>query len=489
VALAFTVAVAAGWADSLNVLHGAPLWCPVGVAAACLLGSTASRTAKWWRTWGVGLAGTTTIVIAVARWWIRHSGLVLDKYPERFVVFAWIAVVAVGLAFTGWWSGPAVLRAVRVLAAPTSVLAAFLLINSYYGYWPTVAALLNKPVAGQMSNQAFARYLRSAPIPTHTTPSASSPPHLRARSFVPPPPRAALPPRARPTATLSAQAPPAVMQMPAGQYGSIDIPGTAVGFAAAQAYLWLPPDFATVPHANLSVMVMLPGWPGNVQDWTRAGGVTDTANAWARAHGGHAPVMVFIDENGAAGHDTECVNSIEGRAESYLVTSVPLFVERTLGVMPDPSRWALVGYSEGGTCAITLALRHPGLYGRFVDIAGDPAPNYWGGLPGTLRTLYAGSRTEEDLHTPGWLLRQHRYPGMVGWFATSNSDTLLAANTKLAAEATQAGIEAHGSNSPGGHTWTYARKTFARIYPGLVGYLSAGEAVTPNDLTGPGTAR
>jgi S-formylglutathione hydrolase FrmB len=483
VALTVSVAVAAGWFDSLNVLHGAPLWVPVGVAAACLLASTAGRTSQWWRTWGAGLVAATTIIVVLARWWIRHSGLVLDKYPGRFVVFAWFAVAAVGIAVTGWWSGPAALRAVRVLAAPASVLAAFLLINSYYGYWPTVATLLNKPVAGQVSKQAFARFLRPGPLPSHATPRELAAEHMGRGSGVPPSPRTPFPARAAPTSpmkTLPAQVAPAVSQMSAGHYGPVDIPGPAIGFAPAQAYVWLPPDFATVPHANLPVMVMLPGWPGDVQDWTRAGGITDTANSWARAHGGHAPVMVFIDENGAAGHDTECVNSIEGRAESYLVTSVPLFLTQTLGITSDPSRWALVGYSEGGTCAITLAFRHPDLYGRFVDIAGDPAPNYWGGPAATLRTLYAGNMTAEELHTPGWLLQRHRYPGMVGWLATSNSDPLRTANALLAVQAGRAGVEVQTFNSPGGHTWTYARQAFARIYPGLVGDLSApGVPVTP----------
>jgi S-formylglutathione hydrolase FrmB len=477
VALVISVAVFAGWFDSLNVLHGAALWVPVGVASACLLASIAGRSARWWRSWGAGLVAAATIVVLVARWWIRHSGLVLDKYPTRFVFFVWFAVAAVGIAVTGWWSGPVALRAVRVLAAPASVLAAFLLINSYYGYWPTVATLLNKPVAGQVSKQAFARFLRPTQIPARATPRQLAAAHPAAGSGVAPSPTTAFPARAAPTLPRTA-----VPQVVAGHYGPVDIPGTAVGFPAAQAYVWLPPDFASVPHANLSVMVMLPGWPGNVQDWTRAGGVTDTANTWARAHGGHAPVMVFIDENGAAGHDTECVNSIEGRAESYLVTSVPLFLTQTLGVTPDPSRWALVGYSEGGTCAITLALRHPDLYGRFVDIAGDAAPNYWGGPAATLRTLYDGSMTAEELNTPGWLLQRHRYPGMVGWLATSNSDPLRTPNAQLAVQSARAGVEVQTFNSPGGHTWTYARQAFARIYPGLIGELSAAGAVPTGDL-------
>lgn len=479
VVLAVAFSVGAGWFDSLNVLHGAALWVPVGLAAACLAASSAGRGARWWRTWGIGLAAAATVVVAVAHWWVRYSGLVLAQYPVRFVVFVWIAVAAVGVAVTGWWTGPAAVRAVRVLAAPLSMLSAFLLINSYYGYWPTVATLLNKPVPGQVSKQQFARLLQRSPFPARPSGRELVAAGRRGSSS-----GLIAPPAGTVSTSLATTPParvaPAAPQIPDGRYGPVDIPGTAVGFAAAQAYLWLPPDFATVPHADLPVMVMMPGWPGNVQDWTRAGGVTDTADAWARAHDGQAPVMVFVDENGASGHDTECVNSVEGRAESYLASTVPLFVQRTLGITPDPRRWALVGYSEGGTCAITLALRHPGIYGRFVDIAGDVAPNYWGGPEATLRTLYGGSLTAEDRHTPSWLLERYRYPGMVGWFSTGTSDRLRAANDQLAAEAARAGVDVQALDWAGGHTWIYARLAFGRIYPDLVAHLSTtGVAVRP----------
>jgi hypothetical protein len=40
-----------------------------------------------------------------------------------------------------------------------------------------------------------------------------------------------------------------------------------------------------------------------------------------------------------------------------------------------PASWATVGFSEGGTCAIGLAVEHPDAFGRFVDLAGDQVPN------------------------------------------------------------------------------------------------------------------
>jgi S-formylglutathione hydrolase FrmB len=226
-------------------------------------------------------------------------------------------------------------------------------------------------------------------------------------------------------------------------------------------------------------MIMLPGSPGNARDWARAAGVLGTANAWARAHRGNAPVMVFIDENGARNHDTECLDSAEGDAESYLTYSVPTFIERVLGIVPNPDRWAIVGFSEGGTCALTLALTHPGLYGRFVDIAGDPAANYWGGPVMTLRVLYRGSVTREEHHTPSWLLEHNRYPSVAAWFATARSDPLHPETAHLVSQAEASGMAVNSISSPGAHTWAYASKTFDRIYPALVPTISAATPTGP----------
>ena len=62
-----------------------------------------------------------------------------------------------------------------------------------------------------------------------------------------------------------------------------------------------------------------------------------------------------------------------------------------LGLTTDPARWGIVGFSEGGTCAYDLALRHPGLFHYVVDLAGDAAPNVAGStLAPALRRLAAG---------------------------------------------------------------------------------------------------
>ncbi len=103
--------------------------------------------------------------------------------------------------------------------------------------------------------------------------------------------------------------------------------------------------------------------------------------------------MVFVDENGARGFDAECVNGPQGNSETYLTRTVPSYISHTLGIEDDPARWAVVSFSEGGTCAVDLGIRHPNVYGRFVDITGDEAPNY--GFRQTWQTavvdLYGGN--------------------------------------------------------------------------------------------------
>ena len=48
------------------------------------------------------------------------------------------------------------------MAIPVSVAAAFLLINSHYGYWPTLGDLLGHPLPGQVSTATVQRELASA---------------------------------------------------------------------------------------------------------------------------------------------------------------------------------------------------------------------------------------------------------------------------------------------------------------------------------------
>lgn len=133
------------------------------------------------------------------------------------------------------------------------------------------------------------------------------------------------------------------------------------------------------------------------------------------------------------------------------------------------------GVLRGGTCALSLAIDHPGQFGRFVDLAGDLAPNYGEHEPArvTLQRLYGGNAAAQRAHDPLLVLATHRYPDSEGWFSTGLEDRhRIGAIRTLAAAASAADIRVHTLLAPGVHSWEYAGWMFARLYPALADSLA-----------------
>ena len=419
----------AGILDPVVVDRGPALWVVVGMAGVGVAVSLATRPARWWCSTALVLAAVVAVVVTAVWAWIRASGLTGGTpYPASFLVLSALALFALGAAVTGLRHGGFALRTTRVLAGPAAVLAVFLVIDSFYGYWPTVGTLLGHPLPGQVSKRKLAADIHNG--------------------------------RGLP---------------PSGEFGPVLIPGRSVGFRPSDSYVWLPPDFNRVDHANLPVIVTLTGIPGRAVDWARAGGAVGASAAWARRHGGQAPVVVMVDENGLPNHDTECLDSRQGPAFRYLTQAVPAWIVRVLGIREEPQRWGLAGFSEGGTCTLVLALKDHGLFGRFMDISGDAAPDFGTNGRLTLPVLFDGSVARQRAWNPRLLMARHRYPHLEGWFAAGLQDKghhLI--EPILARDAALAGIDVHTWWARGHHTWTFARQAFKHLYPAFAGSLEAG---------------
>lgn len=426
-----------GWFTYLLIAASA-----VGIGVGCY-----RRGFHWWVTWGIGIGVTASAVVLATAWWLSADHIVQESYPAIFGLWGWLALWAAGVAVTGWWSGGPAVRVVRLVTAPVAFFTAFVLVQANYGYWPTVASLLNRPAPGQVSSGKL----------QHDALGSTG---LGRTGAI-------------------------------GEYGSVRIPAGTSGFDPGQAYLWLPPAYSKVDHSDIPVMVMLPGWPGNPQNWVKSGQVLGMANAWAHAHGGVAPVMLFIDENGSSGRDTECVNGPQGNSESYLTSEVPAFLQQHYGLSKNPQQWSVAGFSEGGTCAVELGLQHPEVYSHFVDLAGDVAPNWGSARPSevSLSKLYAGSETAETDHTPLDMLATHKYPSSVGWYSAGRGDPAhMQIEAQLAAASQAAGIDVHSVVMPGGHNWLFAARCFTSIYPQLVAQLESTPdepGAGPPDDSGP----
>jgi S-formylglutathione hydrolase FrmB len=173
------------------------------------------------------------------------------------------------------------------------------------------------------------------------------------------------------------------------------------------------------------------------------------------------------------------VDGPQGNAYDYLTEDVPAWIESHLGLHPGPGTWGVVGYSEGGTCALELSMDDPSLYGSFLDISGELAPNL-GPAAITYRDLFGYSQSAYRSFEPSVVLPTHRYHGVEGWFATGTADhDSTKFSNILNGLAANAGMSGHLYSAAGGHTWVFARNTFAHLFPILASEMDSRAGFPP----------
>jgi S-formylglutathione hydrolase FrmB len=270
----------------------------------------------------------------------------------------------------------------------------------------------------------------------------------------------------------------------AGVVAPLVIPMRVSGFVARPALVYVPPAWFRRPRPRLPVVVLLHGTPGGPDVWFGAGQATATADAWAAAHRGLAPILVAPDVNGSLDADSECVDSPAGRVETALTVDLPRFVTATFRTVPPGPGWAVAGFSEGGSCALMLALRHPTLFGTAGDYGGLAGPRLGDTNADTASTvagLFGGSTAQFAAHEPADLLTRARFPRLGAWFEVGDADPEpAAAQAALVPAADRAGIATCSRVVPGGaHTFDVFSAGFADSLPWLAGRLGIGPPGAP----------
>ena len=311
------------------------------------------------------------------------------------------------------------------------MLAAVLVVNQHYQYWPTVGAMLGRDHSDPL--------VHAEDLDTLGTRGAASGSAATTR----------------------------------GVLVDVAIPGSVSGFHARDARIWLPPAYLVDPDRVRPVVELIGGTPGWTSDWTRSANLDREADEVAAAHGGEAPILVMVDPNGSAFGDTECVDGARGNAETYLTVDVPAFVRSHFEVAADRRGWGVAGYSEGGTCALTLALRHHREFSAFVDLAGDAHPSL-GGHHHTVQALFGGSEDGYAAHDPTQLLATSTYPDLAGWFGWGRADGApRQATVALAAAARSAGLTVQQQECRGGHDFGFVTSAMGQALPWLSDRLTA----------------
>ena len=438
-----------------SLMHG---WVPAvvqAVAVALLLVAVGWRSRRWRLLWLPMAAVLGGALASLSQWYIENRGLADDPAPH--LLWWWIAGsgAAAAVLTLGWRTSPWWRRSASVLAVPLCMLSAALTLNLWVGYFPTVQTAWDQ--------------LTEGPLP-HQTDAAGV------------------------AALAAAGLPPAH-----GVVVPVSISDNASHFKHRGELVYLPPAwFASSPPPALPTVMMIGGEFNTPADWLRAGNAAKTIDDLAAAHGGNAPVFVFVDSGGAFNNDTECVNGIRGNAADHLTKDVVPFMISKFGVRPEPAGWGVVGWSMGGTCAVDLTVMHPELFTSFVDIAGNLGPET-GTRTQTVARLFGGDVDAWAAFDPSSVIAKHgRYNDISGWFDVSSSgpskrrhgisvtdagDTTPAAvreanpgDQTAAAESLCALGRANGIDctivaQSGKHDWPFASNAFVASLPWLAGRL------------------
>jgi enterochelin esterase-like enzyme len=364
------------------------------------------------------LLGSVALAVAAAWFVDRIWRPFPDRLPASVQAWAGAAIAAVALAALVAYRAPWRRRAAAAAAAVLVVAAGAVGVNGYYDQYPTVRAAvgLGGPTVVSLG-QALGR------------PAAE------------------------------------------GRLARVRIPGTRSGFRARPALVYVPAAYHDAAVAPLPVLVLVAGQPGSPWDLFAAGGMKGVLDAYARRHGGRAPVVVAPDALGASLANPLCLDSRLGRAATYLGVDVPDWIRGHLRVTPDQSRWAVGGYSFGGTCALQLAVGFPRVYATFVDVSGQHEPTL-GTRERTVRAAFGGDARAFRLVNPLDVLSRTRFPQLYGVLVAGDRDRVYAPQQRaVRAACAAAGMPVDFVVLPGGHSWTVWRAGLAtgleRITPRL----------------------
>ncbi|MEO8863158.1 MAG: alpha/beta hydrolase-fold protein [Candidatus Saccharimonadales bacterium] len=210
-----------------------------------------------------------------------------------------------------------------------------------------------------------------------------------------------------------------------GSVMAVKIPGEVSSFNTRNGYIYLPPAYNDNISSKIKfpVLILLTGVPGDPSSWLQGGQLVNTMNNFAGHHKGITPIVVIADQSGSFTNDTECLDSSQGNAGTYLTVDVPNYIKSHFRTSSDPTNWGIGGFSEGGMCAAMLTLTHQHTFRHFLDMSGDPNP-FLNNYSQTLPVFFHNSKKEQEKHNIDWLLKHAELqPHLTAQFAIGRNDS------------------------------------------------------------------
>ncbi|MEU1117506.1 MULTISPECIES: alpha/beta hydrolase-fold protein [unclassified Streptomyces] len=436
------VPMAAGPLDWSLVDGAVPLVVQI-LGASALAALLLSRDRRWWTRFlplAVVTAALLTVLVklTVDDWWQPFP----DELPGDVMVWLGVAILGVCLALFRLPTLRPRGRAGALVAGALVVVLGLCEVNIHYDSYPTLRTMLGPQDTVSLKDATGGR-----------------------EPMVDVPPGKALSEVWRAPARMPAK----------GTVSTASVPGTKSGFKARDAYVYLPPAYHTSPRPPLPVLVLMAGQPGSPQDWITSGQLPDMMDDFAARHAGLAPVVLVVDPLGSPFDNPLCMDSRLGKVQTYLAEDVPDWAAAHLQTATDRSRWAIAGLSNGGTCALQLAVNAPRRYGTFLDISGQDEPTL-GSREKTVDAAFGGDEAAFEKVNPVDVMARRAFPDTSGAIVAGTDDSTYRPQAlKVYAAAKKAGMKVELVQLPGGHSWQVWRPGLEKQLP----WLASRTGLTP----------
>ena len=158
-----------------------------------------------------------------------------------------------------------------------------------------------------------------------------------------------------------------------GRVESVKIIGRRTG-VVDPAFVYLPPQYFQPAYHRMRfpVIVALSGYPGSIFNLAQHLRVSQTTAELERKGKMQPTIVVMIRPTIAPPRDTECVNVPGGpQTETFLAKDLPQAIRSVYRAGHYASAWGVMGYSSGGSCALQLTMRNPGVYTTAAALSPD----------------------------------------------------------------------------------------------------------------------
>ncbi len=219
---------------------------------------------------------------------------------------------------------------------------------------------------------------------------------------------------------------------------------------------------------------------GGTEDWTAWTDPDQKGDAEAAT--ADLDLIVVMPDIGPFGYSTDWFNQGAFGApmwETYLSAQLLPFVDSHYRTIPDRSARATAGLSLGGDGAVSMAARHPDLYGIAASFSGAVDNNnaFSQDLVSPVTGLIYGTYEAEEVRWRGgnsWDLAANLADTDLTLFAGTEEEFITEMADSFHARLADLGIE-HGWNEVAGgtHTYEYFQQYLVEWLPHLMEYLAA----------------